>query len=80
MLAMAALDNQLPGNLPADQLTSRIAAALRHAEETEDALYELFPFGLVHETLEREAARRGAPKAPGAAMPTRETGFRTALP
>lgn len=78
-LYMAALDNQLPDHLPADQMTSRVAAALRHAQETEATLYELFPFGLVYETLGREAAH-SAPEEPGRATPERETGSRAAFP
>lgn len=77
---MAALNNQLPDNLPADQLTFRIATALRYAEETDVALYELFPFGLVHETLERGAAQCGALDEPGVVQQARETGFPAALP
>jgi hypothetical protein len=77
---MAALDKQLPDHLPADQLTSRMAAALHHVEETEDALYELFPFGLVHQTLEWAAAQSGAPDEPGTVAPARETGSPAALP
>jgi hypothetical protein len=79
-LFMAALDNHLPDNLPADQITSRVAAALRHAQETEATLYELFPFGLVYETLERVPALGGGPEQPQAVAPDRETGFRAALP
>jgi hypothetical protein len=77
---MAALDNHLPVHLPANQMTSRVAAALRHAQETEATLYELFPFGLVYETLERVPAQPGDLEAPGAVMPSWETGFRAALP
>ena len=61
-------------------MTSRVAAALRHAQETESSLYELFPFGLVYETLEWDASQQGDPEAPGAVKPAGETGFRAALP
>ncbi len=77
---MAALDDYLPDHLPANQMTYRVAAALRHAQETEATLYELFPFGLVYEPLERAPAQPGDPKASGAVRPSRETGFRAALP
>ncbi len=77
---MAALDNQLPETLPADQLTSRMAEALHYAEETEEILYELFPFGLVHQSLEWGAARSGDPDDSGAAAPAGETGFPAARP
>ena len=76
---MAALDNELPDHLPADQMTSGAAAALRHAQVTEATLYELFPFGLVYETLGRDAAH-SAPEEPGSATPERETGSGAALP
>jgi hypothetical protein len=79
-LAMAALNNQLPDNLPADELTSRMISTLRHAEETEDILYEMFPFGLIHQTREWAAAQSGAPDEPGTVAPARETGFPAALP
>ncbi|HEX8531406.1 MAG TPA: hypothetical protein VF646_15350 [Cytophagales bacterium] len=77
---MAALHNQLPEDMPAHELTSRVDSALRHAEETEDLLYELFPFGLVDQTLERAAARRGAPDESRTVAPAGETGFPAALP
>ncbi len=76
---MDALNNHLPDNLPADQMTSRIAAALRHAQDTEAALYELFPFGLVYETLERSPALHGGAGQPQAVAPDGETGLRAAL-
>jgi len=77
---MAALDNFLPGEMLADYPTARIAAALRHAEETEATLYELFPFGLVYETLGLVIPQRGGPAEPGEAAPGRETNLRAALP
>ncbi len=61
-------------------MTSRVAAALRHAQETEATLYELFPFGLVYETVEWASLQQGDPEAPGGVTPARETGFRAALP
>jgi hypothetical protein len=66
--------------MPADELTSRVDLALRRAGETEDLLYELFPFGLVHETLEWAAAHCGAPDEPGTVAPAGETGFPAARP
>ncbi len=77
---MAALDIFLPGKLPADHLTARLTTALRHAEETEVTLYELFPFGLVYETLGWVTPQGGVPATPGEAAPGRETDFRAALP
>jgi hypothetical protein len=77
---MAALDKHLPDHLPADQMTSRVAAALRHAQETEATLYELFPLGLVYETVAWAVAQQGEPDEPGAVTPARETSFRAALP
>ncbi len=77
---MAALHNQLPEDMPANELTSRVDSALRHVEETEDILYELFPFGLVHQTLEWAAAQRGGPDEPGTVATAGETGFPAALP
>lgn len=77
---MAALDNHFPDHLPANQMTSRVAAALRRAQETEASLYELFPFGLVYETLGRASAQQGDPEAPGTVTLAGETGFRAALP
>ena len=77
---MAALNNQLPENMPADQLPFLNAAALRQAEETEKSLYELFPFGLVHETLQWATAKHGAPEARRDVTPAQETSFPAALP
>ena len=77
---MAALDNFLPGELPADPLTARLTAALRHAGETEVTLYELFPFGLVYETLGWVTPPGGVPATPGEAATGRETNLRAALP
>lgn len=76
---MAALDNFLPAELPADHLTARLAAALRHAGETEVTLYELFPFGLVYETLALVIPQGGVPATPGEAAPDRATNLRAAL-
>ncbi len=77
---MAALNKQMPDNLPGNQLTSRMAEALPHTEETEETLYELFPFGLVHEILELSIAPGGAPDDSRAAAPAGGTGFPAALP
>ncbi len=77
---MAALDNFLPGALPADYLNARLTAALRHAEDTEVTLYELFPLGLVYETLGWVTPQGGVPATPGEAAPGRETDCRAALP
>ncbi len=61
-------------------MTSHIAAALHHAQETEATLYELFPFGLVYEILVKAPVQHGDAEEPGAVTAEGETGFRAALP